>query len=167
MESFSWPEQLSSLSLVFCNDLSVKYLRLRHLGISYANSFLQPESINAVPRFLPNLRSLIVPGNLLQDDFFNNLNGTPLSLENLAIERGARIFPSLGFSEKSLISALDYGLSNLRAVIFNPVYSKHKGSGIFDSINDALKAQWKRRSPGGLEFEIGVFLGDLYEYSDF
>ncbi|KAN0072846.1 hypothetical protein V8E54_008960 [Elaphomyces granulatus] len=176
MESFSWPEQLSSLTLVFCNDLSVKSIsslicsrhlgRLSHLGISYANSLLQPESINAVPRFLPNLRTLIVPGDLLEDDFFNNLNGTPLSLEYLAIERGATFFPSLGFSERSLISALDYGLSNLRAVIFDPVYSKYGDSGIFTSINDALKAQWKRRSPGEFasrEFEIGAFLGDLYE----
>jgi len=171
MEFFSWPEQLSSLTLIGCIDLSVNAIstlicsrhlgrQLRHLGISYDNKFLQPESINAVPRFLPNLRSLSVPGDLLQDDFFNN-NGTPLSLEYLAIERATtNMSPSLGFSERSLISALDYGLSNLRSVFFDPVYSTPNYSVIFGSINDALKAQWKRRSPeefASRESKIGTF----------
>jgi hypothetical protein len=171
MELFSWPQQLSSLTLVSCIDLSVNAIstlicsrhlgrQLKYLGISYDNNFLQPESINAVPRFLPNLRSLSVPGDLLQDDFFNN-NGTPLSLEYLAIERATTIIsPSLGFSERSLISALDYGLSNLRSVFFDPVYSTPDYSVIFGSINDALKARWKRRSPGEFasrESKIGTF----------
>jgi hypothetical protein len=181
MEFFSWPERQSSLTLIWCNDLSVNSIsslicsrhlgrQLKHLEISPENRILQPGSINAVPRFLPNLRSLVVPGNLLQDDFFNNLNGTPLSLEYLAIEKSTTIFHSLGFSERSLISALDYGLSNLQSVLFDPVYSGFKSSGIFNSISDALIAQWKRRSPGEFasrEFEIGVFIADRDECSEF
>ncbi|GMF70766.1 unnamed protein product [Aspergillus oryzae var. brunneus] len=92
---------------------------LQRLTISGSNRGLTPESINAIPAFLPNLNFLSVPGDMVEDSFFIILChvSPPLALE--VLEFG---FPcndlKLSFETKTLISALDTGLASLRSVGF-------------------------------------------------
>jgi len=81
MANFPWPELMSSLSLKHCMNLSYDIMpgildklslesNLKRLSISTYNRGLQPECINLIPTFLPNLLFLGVPGDLVQDVFF-------------------------------------------------------------------------------------------------
>ncbi|PWY96584.1 hypothetical protein BO94DRAFT_529952 [Aspergillus sclerotioniger CBS 115572] len=137
ISNFSWPRTLTSLTLKNCIDLSVSNLgslmsnpqlaTLKRFTISGSNRGLQPEAINAISVFLPELSSLSIPGDLVNDSFFDIMSHMhpPLPLE--ALEFG---FPSLdaslSFSTSSLITAMEYGLANLRSVGFHEVFCTNK-----------------------------------------
>ena len=136
ISSFSWPPHLNSRTLENCNDLSVNSLgslisspqldsRLRRLTISHLNRNLQPESICAIPAFLPRLAFLSVPGDLVDDAFFDLLRPFPLSapLSLQVLELGyPYLDPEVGFQTTSLLDTLDAGLSQLRSVGFAEVF---------------------------------------------
>lgn len=97
--------------------------RLNRLTISGSNRHLQPESINAIPAFLPGLKFLSIPGDLVEESFFDILTYTapPLGLEVLEIGN-PHFEAALGFSTKALVTALGTGLANLKAVGFAEAY---------------------------------------------
>ncbi|KAI9041172.1 F-box domain protein [Aspergillus affinis] len=132
--SFAWPASLTSLSIKNCADLSVSNLgsllssphlnnSLRRLSISGANRGLQPESINAILAFLPGLAILSVPGDMVDDTFFDILchMAPPVALEELEFGFPSQD-PSLVFSTEALIRALGCGLRDLRAVGFADIF---------------------------------------------
>ena len=97
MASFVWPENMSSLSLKHCMNLSVEVMpsvlekmslmsSLKRLSISTYNRGLQPECINLIPALLPNLLFLGIPGDLVQDMFFTLIQCRRSSDDDLALE---------------------------------------------------------------------------------
>lgn len=165
--SFAWPPRLTSLSLIECTDLSVTALAsllsspqlassLRTLSIAPFNRNLHPESVNAVPAFLPGLFRLSVPGDLVEDSFFDILAhlAPPLALEVLEfVDPVAGGDGTLGFSTAALLEALEGGLANLRAVGFADVWCTDQRILEDEEIDDVLQ---KRARPG-LEGEAGVY----------
>ncbi|KNG88802.1 F-box domain protein [Aspergillus nomiae NRRL 13137] len=173
--TFSWPPALTSLALKNCSDLSVSNLSslmsspqlgesLQRLTISGSNRGLTPESINAIPAFLPKLNFLSVPGDMVEDSFFIILCHVFPPLELEALEFG---FPceefKLSFETKTLICALDSGLASLRSVGFveDLVPDERQEEDI--EIDNALQERVKRRdSQSGTEIrddeeQVGVY----------
>ncbi|RMJ27420.1 F-box domain protein [Aspergillus sp. HF37] len=169
--SFAWPPRLTSLSLSGCTDLSVTALAslvsspqlassLRTLSIAPFNRNLHPESVNAVPAFLPGLLRLSVPGDLVEDSFFDILAhlAPPLALEVLEFAgpvagAGGGGDGTLEFSTVALLEALDGGLANLRAVGFADVWCTDQRILEDEEVDDVLQ---KRARPG-FEGEAGVY----------
>ncbi|KAL4892983.1 F-box domain protein [Aspergillus ambiguus] len=127
---FAWPPALTSLALKN-TDCTVEHIAsllssphlshsLTRLTISNANRFLTPDSINAIPAFLPNLVFLSVPGDLVEDPFFDIAGhaSPPLALEVLQLGY-PYLDACLNFSVPALVRALDAGLANLCAVGFS------------------------------------------------
>ncbi|KAE8160348.1 hypothetical protein BDV40DRAFT_313980 [Aspergillus tamarii] len=173
--TFSWPPALTSLTLKNCSELSVSNLSslisspqlgesLQRLTISGSNRGLTPESVNAIPAFLPNLNFLSVPGDMVEDSFFIILChvSPPLALE--VLEFG---FPcvdlKLSFETKTLISALDTGLASLRSVGFVEDLVTDERLEEDEEIDEALQERDKQRSsqPGAESLDdreqVGVY----------
>ena len=163
ISSFPWPSSsLTTLTLKNCADLSVNptgclvsspHLSrcLTRLTISGSNRNLQPESINAIPAFLPGLTFLRVPGDLVQESFFGMLgffSGLPLALEVLEFGN-PHVEASLGFSTETLISALGAGLANLKAVGFAEAYMTEQLLLDDEEIESALCERAKGRHKQG------------------
>ncbi|KAL1999147.1 hypothetical protein VTN02DRAFT_4990 [Thermoascus thermophilus] len=158
--TLSWPASLTSLTLKNCTDLSVGPISallsspqlarsLIRLRISNANRALQPESINAVPAFLPGLKFLSVPGDLVQEPFFDLLRSVhraPLALEVLELDAPySESAPD--FATETLLDALRTGLANLRAIGFHEAYCTDERIAEDEDVDDALKERAaKRRS---------------------
>lgn len=119
---------------------------LSRLTISGFNRNLQPQSINAIPAFLPGLEFLSVPGDLVEETFFDMLGymTPPLALETL--EFGNPHFESvIGFATVSLVETLDAGLANLRAVGFAEAYLTEQRILEDEEIDNVLQARVKER----------------------
>lgn len=179
IDYFSWPDRLTSLTLRSCQDLSVGPMSsllsspqlsrtLRRLTVSGQNRGLQPESINAIPAFLPELKFLSVPGDMVVDSLFDMLS-TAFSARPLALEI-LEFGPSynddeLGFSTDALIDALDKGLSNVRAIGFHEKWCTEERMTEDEYIEQALKARAKIRAMNGgaaAEAENDVDVGVYY-----
>lgn len=172
--SFSWPPALTSLTLKNCTDLSVTSIAclfsspqlsetLKHLTISYANRGLEPGSINAVTAFLPNLTYLSVPGDMVDETFFDVLYflSPPLALE--VLEFGMPYLdPVLHFETGSLIMALDKGLGNVRSVGFSDIFCTDERIVEDEEVDDVLHKHARQRAEQGAptavdETEVGVY----------
>lgn len=119
---------------------------LSRLTISGFNRNLQPQSINAIPAFLPGLEFLSVPGDLVEETFFDMLGymTPPLALEIL--EFGNPHFEAvIGFSTVSLVETLDAGLANLRAVGFAEAYLTEQRILEDEEIDNVLQARVKEK----------------------
>lgn len=92
---------------------------LKRFTLSCANRGLHPDSINAIPAFLPDLTYLSVPGDLVDDMFFELLTDKtqPIALQELVFDHPYSD-PELVFSTQALISALHAGLANLQNIGF-------------------------------------------------
>ncbi|KAE8375657.1 hypothetical protein BDV26DRAFT_267457 [Aspergillus bertholletiae] len=167
--TFSWPPALTSLTLKNCSSLSVSNLSslmsspqlgesLQRLTISGANRDLAPESINAIPAFLPNLKFLSVPGDMVEDSFFIILChvSPPLALEILEFGLPC-VDLKLSFETKTLIGALDTGLARLRSVGFVEDLVTDERLEEDEEIDEALQERDKRRSsqPGAKSHDDG------------
>ncbi|PYI08839.1 hypothetical protein BO78DRAFT_395423 [Aspergillus sclerotiicarbonarius CBS 121057] len=175
VSNFSWPRTLTSLTLKNCIDLSVSNLgslmsnpqlaTLKRFTISGSNRGLQPESINAIPVFLPELNSLSVPGDFVNDSFFDIVSHMhpPLPLE--VLEFGfPSIDASLSFSTSSLITTMEYGLANLRSVGFHEVFCTNKRILEDEEIDDLLYNRFvKANQPQSESLQNGIEKSD---YSD-
>ncbi|OJJ51351.1 hypothetical protein ASPZODRAFT_55894 [Penicilliopsis zonata CBS 506.65] len=146
----SWPSSLKSLTLLNCVDLSVSSLgailstpllsdTLKSLTISYANRGLQPESITMIPVFLPGLLLLNVPGDLVEESFFDLLNtlSPPVALQTLELDHPCSD-PSLNFEASSLLTALHRGLSNLLSIGFSQTFVTDQTFLEHEDIDDVL-----------------------------
>jgi hypothetical protein len=172
MASFPWPEIMSSLSLQHCMNLSYEIMTgildklsleqtLKRLSISTYNRGLQPECINLIPTFLPNLLFLGVPGDLVQDIFFTLIQcrKTDLALEVLEFGH-THTGDKLDLSMQFIIDALHQGLPNLRAVGFHTMF------GEYDDLDDALLEHAEKRgdklqiSDETIEFDPGTYYFD-------
>lgn len=176
MSSFPWPRTLTTLTLKNCSDLSMSSLgslmsnpqlaTLKRFIVSGSNRNLQPESINAIPVFLPELSSLSIPGDLVNDSFFDILSHMhpPLPLED--IEFG---FPSLDanvtFSTSSLITAMEYGLANLRSVGFSELFCTNQRILEDTEIDDFIHSRFskKERRNSKSSFKNGVEKSDYVD----
>ncbi|GFF45581.1 F-box protein YDR306C [Aspergillus udagawae] len=172
--SFSWPPALTSLTLKNCTDLSVTSIAcllsspqlsetLKHLTISYANRRLEPGSINAVTAFLPGLTFLSVPGDMVDETFFDVLYflSPPLALEVLEFDM-PNLDPVLHFETSSLIMALDKGLSNVRSIGFSDIFCTDERIVEDEEVDDVLYKHARRRAEQGAptavdETEVGVY----------
>lgn len=174
ISSFPWPSSLTSLTLKNCADLSVNPMgclvssphlsqRLARLTISGSNRNLQPESINAIPAFLPGLKFLSVPGDLVDESFFDLLSYTapPLNLEVLEIGN-PHFEASLGFSTKALVTALGSGLANLRAVGFAEAYLTEQRILEDEEIDIALQKEAMERQKADQEDGDGDIDAGVY-----
>ncbi|PYH95553.1 hypothetical protein BO71DRAFT_482847 [Aspergillus ellipticus CBS 707.79] len=160
--AFPWPRTLTSLTLKNCTDLSVSNLgslmsnprlaTLKRLVISGFNRNLQPESINAVPVFLPELISLSVPGDLVNDSFFDIISHMhpPLPLETLEFDFPS-IDPSISFRTDSLVTALGYGLENLRSVGFSEVFCTNQRIIEDEEIDEVLLTRFAKKPSSQFE----------------
>ncbi|KAE8148722.1 hypothetical protein BDV25DRAFT_13244 [Aspergillus avenaceus] len=173
--TFSWPPALTSLALKNCSDLSVTNLgsllsspqlgsTLRRLTISGANRGVQPESINAIPAFLPNLTFLSVPGDMVDESFFDIICHMFPPLALTVLEFGLPCADlQLNFSTKSLVNALKTGLTNVREVGFANELVTDQLATEHDEIDDVLRQLEEHRvsqSGSGTqdEAQIGVYL---------
>ncbi|RHZ68149.1 F-box domain protein [Aspergillus thermomutatus] len=172
--SFSWPPALTSLTLKNCTDLSVTSIAcllsspqlsetLRHLAISNANRGLEPGSINAVTAFLPDLTSLSVPGDMVDETFFDVLYSLspPLALEVLEFDMPFSD-PILHFETASLIMALSKGLRNVRSIGFSDIFCTDERIVEDEGVDDVLHKHAKQRAEQGVvtavdETEVGVY----------
>ncbi|GFN17836.1 hypothetical protein AtubIFM55763_000189 [Aspergillus tubingensis] len=179
MSSFPWPRTMTTLTLKNCADLSMSSLgslmsnpqlaNLKRFIVSASNRNLQPESINAIPVFLPELASLSIPGDLVNDSFFDILSHMhpPLPLEDL--EFG---FPSLDanitFSTSSLITAMEYGLANLRSVGFSELFCTNQRILEDTEIDDFIHSRYskKERRNSKSSFKNGVEKSDYTDDDD-
>ncbi|GFF49627.1 F-box protein YDR306C [Aspergillus udagawae] len=172
--SFPWPPALTSLTLKNCTDLSVTSIAcllsspqlsetLKHLTISYANRRLEPGSINAVTAFLPGLTFLSVPGDMVDETFFDVLYflSPPLALEVLEFDM-PNLDPVLHFETSSLIMALDKGLSNVRSIGFSDIFCTDERIVEDEEVDDVLYKHARQRAEQGAptavdETEVGVY----------
>ncbi|KAK1147439.1 hypothetical protein N8T08_001521 [Aspergillus melleus] len=173
--TFAWPASLTSLSLKNCADLSVSNLgsllsspylnhSLRRLSISGANRGLQPESINAILAFLPGLTTLSVPGDMVDDTFFDILchMTPPVALEELEFAHPSQD-PSLVFSTEALIRALGCGLKDLRAVGFADIFCTEQRINEDEELEEILlKRVAERPDPPGHWKEDEYLLVGVY-----
>ncbi|PWY91048.1 hypothetical protein BO70DRAFT_307552 [Aspergillus heteromorphus CBS 117.55] len=160
--TFPWPRTMTSLTLKNCADLSFSNLAglmscphlttLKRLAISGSNRGLQPESINSIPIFLPWLISLSVPGDLVNDSFFDILSHMhpPLPLEVLEFGLPS-IDPSVTFRTDSLVAALGYGLENVRSVGFSEVFCTDQRIIEDEEIDEMLLKRSSKRKPSHSE----------------
>lgn len=172
--TFSWPPSLTSLSLKNCSELSLSNLssllssphlgeKLTRLTISGANRGLTPDSINAIPAFLPNLIFLSVPGDMVEDSFFIILCHMfpPLGLE--VLEFGLPCVDlKVNFTTKTLLGALDTGLPRLRSIGFAEELVTDQRLEEDEEIDEVLQVRNERRpAQAGAESrddkEIGVY----------
>ncbi|THC91596.1 hypothetical protein EYZ11_008939 [Aspergillus tanneri] len=169
MPTFTWPPSLTSLSLKNCSDLSVSNLgslmsspRLNHslqqLTISGANRGLQTESINSILAFLPRLISLSIPGDMVEDTFFEILchMTPPVSLEVLEFAYPS-LAPNLVFSTESLIAALHSGLGNLRAVGFADLFCTELRILEDEEVDEILQKHAAQRPGLSDDLLVGVY----------
>ena len=137
---------------------------LQRLTISGSNRGLTPESINAIPAFLPKLNFLSVPGDMVEDSFFIILCHVfpPLELEVLEFGFPCEEF-KLSFETKTLICALDSGLASLRSIGFVEDLVPDERQEEDVEIDNALQERVKRRdSQSGAESrddeeQVGVY----------
>ncbi|KAF9886082.1 hypothetical protein FE257_012017 [Aspergillus nanangensis] len=165
---FIWPSALTSLTLKNCVDLSVENIgslmsspqlgQLKRLTISNANRHLHPDSINAIPAFLPSLIFLSVPGDLIEDTFFDMLHHMipPLALETLEFGY-PHLDASLNFSTKALVQTLETGLANLRAVGFSELFCSDQRIQEDEEIDDLLERRAAEQDGASGEFDVGVY----------
>ncbi|KAF7177229.1 hypothetical protein CNMCM7691_005051 [Aspergillus felis] len=172
--SFSWPPALTSLTLKNCTDLSVTSIAcllsspqlsetLKHLTISYANRGLEPGSINAVTALLPGLTFLSVPGDMVDETFFDVLYflSPPLALEVVEFDM-PNLDPVLHFETASLIMALDKGLSNVHSIGFSDIFCTDERIVEDEEVDNVLHKHAKQRAEQGAttavdETEVGVY----------
>lgn len=176
--SFAWPPSLTSLALKNCSDLSVNNLGslissphlatcLSRLTISGSNRNLSPESINAIPAFLPGLNFLSIPGDLVEESFFDMLNYMvpPLALE--VLEFGNPFFEAtLGFSTASLVESFATGLGNLRAVGFADAFLTEQRIQEDEEIDNVLQKRVREKSKPALQNANGDGVVDYYDNDD-
>lgn len=159
--SFAWPPSLTSLSLKNCSDLSVSNLgslmssphlnrSLQRLSISGANRGLQPESVNAILAFLPGLTTLSIPGDMVEDTFFEILchMAPAVALEVLEFSYPS-LDPNLVFSTEALLRALGSGLGNLRAVGFADLFCTEQRVEEDEDIEEILQKRVAEREREG------------------
>ncbi|RJE20710.1 F-box domain protein [Aspergillus sclerotialis] len=167
ISSFAWPPNLTNLALRSCRDLSVNALgslasspqlsaRLKCLTISNTNRNLQPESINAIPAFLPGLSFLSVPGDLVEETFFDILiyMTPPLALEILELGYPYEYNTRLSFSTISVVEALKGGLANLRALGFAEVFCTEQRILEDEEIDDILQKRADKEDPAKSNDEL-------------
>ena len=119
---------------------------LSRLTILGFNRNLQPQSINAIPAFLPGLEFLSVPGDLVEETFFDMLGYMTPPLALVVLEFGNPHFESvIGFSTASLVETLDAGLANLRAVGFAEAYLTEQRILEDEEIDNVLQARVKEK----------------------
>lgn len=174
---FPFPPHLTSLTLKNCDNLSVTSLAallsnphlgasLERLTISHLNRNLDPGFSNAVLAFLPELTFLSVPGDLLEDVFFDIIAymTTPLSLRVLELGH-PYTEPRLGFSTQSLIAALGGGLARLRSVGFADVFVTEQRIVEDEEIDRILQkraASLRDDSGGDVDVDVDVDVGVYY-----
>ncbi|KAH8692938.1 F-box domain protein [Talaromyces proteolyticus] len=172
MHTFPWPENISSLCLKHCMNLSLNTMtgilsnrllgqNLKRLTISTYNRGLQPECIHLIPAYLTNLLFLSIPGDLVQDIFFTLIQVQKCELALEVVEFGhTHTSEKLDFSIQSIIDTLDSGLPNLRAVGFHTMY------GEYIDLDDALLEHAEDRgedlqiSDETVEFDAGTYYFD-------
>ncbi|PLB45713.1 F-box domain protein [Aspergillus steynii IBT 23096] len=173
--TFAWPLSLTSLSLKNCSDLSVSNLgslmsspylnhSLQRLSISGANRGLQPESVNAILAFLPRLTTLSIPGDMVEDTFFEILchMAPAVALEVLEFSYPS-LDPNLVFSTEALIRALGSGLANLRAVGFADLFCTEQRVEEDEDVEEILQKRAAERSgEGGYEEREDLLVGVYY-----
>lgn len=133
--------------------------RLKRLTVSPNNRNLQPESINAIPAFLPGLTFVSVPGDLVEEAFFDILSymSPPLALE--ALEFGhPSADPRINFSTMSLVQALNGGLARLRVVGFADVFCTEQRVLEDEEIDNVLQQRGRPAQSGDeLDDNVGVY----------
>ena len=147
------PAQLTTLILENCDNLcslSMAHLlqsvrraaHLHSLHVSHLNGYLEPDSILSIAYFLPNLTTLTVPGDLVYDEFFNvlaNESQSPhMNLHVLELDLPYDV-AFLGFSFRSLITALPTGLARLRSVVLAGCFALAGSIEELDQLDEALK----------------------------
>jgi hypothetical protein len=166
------------LTLKNCSDLSVSNLgslissphlatSLSRLTISGANRNLSPESINAIPAFLPRLNFLSIPGDLVEESFFDMLNYMvpPLTLE--VLEFGNPFFEAtLGFSTAALVESFATGLGNLRAVGFADAFLTEQRILEDEEIDNVLQRRIREKAKPALQVVNGDGVVDYYDNDD-
>ncbi|KAF7589786.1 hypothetical protein BBP40_003848 [Aspergillus hancockii] len=158
LEVFIAPSLSFALTLKNCSELSVENLgsllsspqlgeNLQRLNISGVNRGLQPESINAIPAFLPGLTFLSVPGDMVDESFFDILNHMfpPINLEVLEFGLPCDDL-KLNFTTKTLLSTLDTGLANLRSMGFAEEFVTGQRLEEDEEIDKILQERNRRRS---------------------
>ncbi|KAL2816790.1 hypothetical protein BDW59DRAFT_136215 [Aspergillus cavernicola] len=163
MHSFPWPPSLTSLALKNCSDLSLSNLSslmcspdlsrtLKRLTISGQNRYLSPECINAILAFIPALSFLSIPGDMVDDTFFDLL--CHMSIPTLEVlEFGyPGVDSAVYFTTEGLLGALEYGLPNLRAAGFAEIFCSGDGMLDDDAVDDFLlnRAESKKNEPGAV-----------------
>ncbi|KAL3474176.1 hypothetical protein BJX99DRAFT_232018 [Aspergillus californicus] len=160
MQSFLWPSSLTSLNLKNCSDLSLPNIStlvsnpglgrtLNRLTISGQNRHLSPESINATLAFMPDLSFLSIPGDVVDDTFFDILcHANAPTLEVLEFGYPS-VEPAVYFTTENLIKALDLGLPNLRAVGFAEIFCSEDMLDD-DAVDDFLlnREELRKNQPG-------------------
>lgn len=139
---------------------------LSRLTISGSNRNLSPESINAIPAFLPGLSFLSIPGDLVEESFFDMLNYMvpPLALE--VLEFGNPFFEEmLGFSTASLVETFATGLGNLRAVGFADAFLTEQRIQEDEEIDNVLQRRIRGKKPA-LQTANGDGVVDDYDNND-
>ncbi|KAL2810413.1 hypothetical protein BJX63DRAFT_402227 [Aspergillus granulosus] len=169
MRSFPWPPSLTSLTLKNCADLSLTNLSslmcspdlartLKRLTILGQNRKLSPDSITAILAMVPELSFLSIPGDVVDDAFFELLChiGIP-TLEVLEFGYPS-VDPEVYFTMESLLKALESGLPNLRAVGFAEIFCAREDSLDDDAVDDfLLKRAEMRKLPEAGTADPGVY----------
>ncbi|RDW57528.1 F-box protein [Aspergillus mulundensis] len=163
IRSFRWPASLTSLTIKNCYDLSLSNLSsfmcsldlsnsLKRLIISGSNRRLSPESITSILILVPGLSFLSVPGDMVDGTFFDMLchAGIP-TLEVLEFGYPTED-PTIYFSTKSLIEALELGLPNVYATGFAEVFISDDGMLDDDAVDDFLldRMELRKSLPPGV-----------------
>ncbi|KAI9929270.1 hypothetical protein MW887_001678 [Aspergillus wentii] len=160
---FRPPPRLTSLTLKTCADLSLENLggllgnpwigqNLKRLTISGSNRGLQPECICAIPSYLPELVFLHVPGDLVENTFFDILHlAGPPALE--VLEFG---YPyadnTLKFDTADLVHALEKDLTNVCSVGFSEIFCTELRILEDEMIDDVLLNRSRKQPiPRGVE----------------
>ncbi|KAL4775645.1 hypothetical protein BDW60DRAFT_178706 [Aspergillus nidulans var. acristatus] len=155
MRSFRWPTSLTSLTLKNCSDLSLTNISslmcspdlnrtLKRLTISGLNRRLSPESITSILGLTPALSFLSIPGDMVDDTFFDLLCHIRIpTLEVLEFGWPSED-PTIYFGIESLLEALELGLPNLYAVGFAEVFTDNSVLDD-DAVDDFLLNRAKTR----------------------
>lgn len=183
LSTISWPHNLSAMTLVECDDLFVETLAfmlnspnlgwsLKRLAISKFNDCHVPGCIEIIPSVLPALEFLSIPGDVVENSFFEILAEmtTTWALRTLELDYRTEE-ASCNFEAYWLNQALRGGLAKLRSLGLSVGFNGCRRGAVveeddLDGINAILLERAKNENvigdssnaDGAVDFGIYYFL---------